>query len=165
VLGYRPPTSTDLLNLPYLECVIKETLRMFPPAVGVFARQAAEQVEIEGWQVPEGSIVRILSYVVHRDPRWFPEPGRFDPERFLPERADQIPAGAYLPFGMGPRACIGNTFAMMEMRLVAAMLLQRFEFSLAEGQREPKLHVGMSLRPAGGMRLLISERPGQLARH
>jgi len=164
VLAGRAPTFADLPQLAYIERVVKESLRHYPPAVAVFARQATRDVVLGGWTVPAGSIVRILSYVVHHDPRWFPQPERFDPDRFAPERAATIPPCAYLPFGAGPRVCIGNTFAMMELVLLTAMLLQQFEVSLPPDQAEPKLDVQMSLRPVGGMRLNLRPRvPAEVA--
>ena len=117
----------------------KETLRRWPPAVGVFTRENTTDVEIDGWPLKKGSLVHILSYVVHHYARWFPEPTRFDPDRFLPEHCAWLPQFAYFPFGSGPRGCIGNTFATLEMMLVAASILQRFDLSLAPGQEEPEL--------------------------
>ena len=160
VLGDRLPSGEDVPRLSYLERVIKETLRMYPPAIGVFARQAVADVEIGGYLLRKGSVIRALSYLVHHDPRWFADPERFDPDRFLPERWRSVPQYAYFPFGGGPRVCIGNAFAMMEMALITATILQRFDVALATDQAEPKLSVGMSLRPAGGLRVLVRERNG-----
>lgn len=172
VLGNRSPKFEDLPQLPLVECVVKETLRRWPPAPAVFPRRALHDMEIGGYPIPKGAIIRVWSYVVHHDPRWFPDPERFDPDRFAPGKAEQIPAGAYIPFGMGPRTCIGNNFAMTEMTLVTAMLLQRFEIAPADSQREPALEVAMSLRPRGGMRLRLTPRKaavpvrqGRLASH
>jgi cytochrome P450 len=93
---------------------------------------------------------------VHHDERWFPDPDAFDPDRFAAGREEQIPACAYLPFGAGPRMCIGYSFAMTEMTLLTAMLLQRFTLAPAAGQEAPELDVKMSLRPKGGLRLALS---------
>lgn len=90
--------------------------------------------------------------------RWFEDPERFDPERFSPERAEHIPRGAYLPFGVGPRVCIGNSFATMEMTLIAAMLLQRFDLRLPPDSAPPRPSLNVTLRPAGSMRLLLVPR-------
>jgi cytochrome P450 len=155
VIGNRLPTYADLPRLPYLDRVVKEALRHYPPAVLVFARQAIDDVEIGGWRVPKASIVRVVTYVVQHDPRWYPDPERFDPDRFAPGRVEQIPQAAYLPFGLGPRACIGNTFAMMEMTLITAMLVARFKISSAPDQGQPALYPGISLRPRGGLRLIL----------
>jgi cytochrome P450 len=141
-----------------VERIVKETLRHYPPAIATFARQAIQDVRIGGWPVPKGSIVRAITYVTQHDPRWFPEPDRFDPDRFAPGREEQIPTGAYIPFGLGPRVCIGRFFAMMELTLVATMLLQRCVLVPEAGRDEPALQVGMSLRPVGGMRLHVQPR-------
>ncbi len=158
VLGDRPPTFADLPKLAAVERAVKETLRLYPPAVAVFARRAVQDVEIGGWVVPKGSVVRLMTYITHHDPRWFLEPERFDPDRFLPERAANLPQCAYVPFGAGPRVCIGQTFAMMEMTLVATQLLQRFRIVPGPGQSVPALDPSMSLRPIGGMRLTLTPR-------
>lgn len=158
VCGGRDPGFADLARLKYVERVVKEVLRHRPPAIGTFARQAVDEVEIGGWKVPKGASVRVLSFVTHHDPRWFPDPETFDPDRFLPGRAEPIPQYAYFPFGAGPRACVGNHFAMTEMTLLTAMLLRRFSFAPAPGQADPGLRVGMSLRPAGGLRLTLRRR-------
>jgi cytochrome P450 len=159
VLAGRMPSFADLARLPYLGRVIKETLRLYSPAPGVFMRQASADVRIGEWLVPKGALVSILSTVPHRDPRWFSDPGRFDPDRFEGEAAKRIPRGAYFPFGLGPRVCIGNSFATMEMTLVLAMLLQRFVLRPAAGQAQPGLRLQVTLRPAGGVRLVLEKRP------
>jgi cytochrome P450 len=158
VVGDRPPTATDQPKLVILDRFLKEVLRRWPPAVAVFAREAQTDVEIGGWPLKKGSIVRMLSYVVHHDPRWFPAPEKFDPNRFLPERLAKLPQFAYFPFGGGPRGCIGNTFATLEMMLVIATLLQRYAVSLAPGQGDPELNMLLSLRPKNGLRLKVTPR-------
>lgn len=154
----RLPTASDLPQLAYTERVIKEVLRIWPPAVGVFARQAIEDIEIGGYPIKKGSVVRMLSYICHHDPRWFPDPERFDPDRFAPGNVEKIPQFAYFPFGGGPRVCVGNTFAQMEMTLIVASVLQHFRLSLAPGQGEPELNTSFSLRPKGGLRLVATQR-------
>jgi cytochrome P450 len=144
-IGDRSPTFEDLPKLASVERLVKETLRMYPPAFAVFARQATQDVHIG-------------TYVTQHDPRWFPEPERFDPGRFTPEREAQLPTGAYIPFGHGPRVCIGRFFAMMELTLVATMLLQRFVLVPEPGRARVALELGMSLRPVGGMRLSVQPR-------
>jgi len=158
VLAGREPTASDLPRLSYTERAVKETLRLYPPAIGVFMRQAATDVEIAGYTLPKGSLVQLFSYVCQRDPRWFPEPEKFEPDRFLPERHQDLPQFAYFPFGGGPRVCIGNTFAMMEMTLVAATLLQHLQVEPAAGQAEAQPVALMSLRPKDEIRLRWTQR-------
>ena len=147
VVGQREPSASDIEQLPCLSGTIKETLRLYPPAIGIFLRQATSDVEIGGFDVPKGSLITLSSFVTQRDSRWFPDPERFDLERFSPERADDIPSGAYFPFGAGPRVCIGQSFAMTEMILVAATMLQKCEVETVPGAAEPGMHVTMALRP------------------
>jgi cytochrome P450 len=165
VLQGRVPDFADLARLPFLGQIIKETLRLYSPAPGVFMRRASADVQIGEWLVPKGALVSILSAVPHRDPRWFPDPDRFDPQRFAPDAAKLIPRGAYFPFGTGPRVCIGNSFATMEMTLILAMLLQRHVLRPAPGQQQPGLRLQVTLRPEGGMRLILSQRPVLVREH
>jgi cytochrome P450 len=158
VLGGREPTANDLPHLSCTERVVKETLRLYPPAIAVFMRQALADVEIAGYTLSRNSLVQMFPYICQRDPRWFPEPERFDPDRFLPQRQRALPPFAYFPFGGGPRVCIGNTFAMMEMTLVAATLLQHLQVELAAGQGEAQPAALMSLRPRGEVRLRWTRR-------
>lgn len=147
VLGDRAAIHADVPRLARLGAVIKETLRLYPPAIGVFLRQATNPVTIGDAQVPRGGLVTLSSFVTQRDARWFAEPERFDPGRFLPPRADELPVGAYFPFGAGPRACIGQAFALTELTLVAATLLQRLDVSPIPDFPTPRLQVHVSLRP------------------
>jgi cytochrome P450 len=126
-------------------------------------RQALADVEIAGYTLPRHSLVQIFPYVCQRDPRWFPEPDKFDPDRFLPERQRALPPVAYFPFGGGPCVCVGNAFAMMEMTLVAATLLQQLNVELAAGQDEAQPVPLMSLRPRGDVRLHWTRREPCLA--
>jgi cytochrome P450 len=153
VLAGREPTAGDLPRLPYTERVVKETLRLYPPAFALFIRQALADVEIANYVVPRHALVQLFPWICQRDPRWFAEPDKFDPDRFLPERQLALPPFAYFPFGGGPRTCIGNVFAMMEMTLVAATLLQRLHVALAPGQGHAEPVPLMSLRPRGEVRL------------
>ncbi len=147
VLGARLPTAEDVRTLPYAERVLKEAMRLYPPA-WTTGREAAEDVEIGGYLIPKGAQILTSQWVVHRDPRWFPNPEGFDPDRWAPERAKGIPRFAYFPFGGGPRICIGNHFAMMEATLILAVVLQRFRIELLPGQRL-ELRPSVTLRQAG----------------
>ena len=157
-LGARTPTMADLPRLPLLAAVVKETLRRYPPVPGVLMRRAVEDVQIGAWLVPKGSLVTIPFFVAQGDARWFGQPERFDPERFLGDAARELPRGAYVPFGAGPRVCIGNSFASMEMALALAMLVQRYTLAPAPGQKTPEPKMQVTLRPAGGLRLVFRPR-------
>ncbi|MFC3458768.1 cytochrome P450 [Massilia haematophila] len=168
VLGGRTPGYADLARLPYIGMVVKEVMRLYSPSPGLLARRALEDVRIGDYLLPKGSVVSIMTVIPHHDARWFPQPERFDPSRFDPSRFDtsaahDIPRGAYLPFGAGPRVCIGNGFAGVEITLALAMLLQRFSLRPAPGQGEPKARMGVSQRPEGGLRLVLERRPDSKA--
>ena len=141
VLGGRPPTVADLPKLPYTDMVVREAMRLYPPAPGV-AREPIEDVKIGGYDVPKGSLISVNIYALHRDPRFFDDPERFDPDRFSGGWEERIPRYAYLPFGGGPRVCIGNGFAMMEARLILATLAQRCQLSLEPGQEVVPIQLG-----------------------
>ena len=111
---------------------------------------AASSKPSGGYQLPPGSLVILSPYVTQRDSRWFPEPERFDPDRFAHGRLEKIPEYAYFPFGAGPHVCIGNTFAMMEITLVVTTLVQRFHLELMPGQENLAPELKVSLRPMGG---------------
>jgi cytochrome P450 len=151
VLGERAATFADLPRLTFADSVVKETLRICPPTSALFTREAITDVEIGGYPLARGSLVALSPYVTQHDPRWFPEPERFDPDRFQPGRVESIPEYAYFPFGAGPHVCIGNTFAMMEITLVVATLVQRFQLELAPGQDNVVPELKVSLRPKGGV--------------
>lgn len=160
----RLPTAEDLPRLSYTENVVKETLRLYPQAYVLFARVAAEEVSLGGCTIPKGGMVYPVPYVIHRDPRWHTDPERFDPERFTPARFEQLPACAYIPFGAGPRACIGQNFATMEMVLIVATIAQRLRLQLAPGQTEAVPLPLFSLRPRGGLAMTVTRRtPAQFA--
>jgi cytochrome P450 len=156
VLGDRPATAEDMARLKYLEMVVKESMRLYPAAGFLFGREAAEDVVLGGYTLRRGAWVFIAPYIVQRDPRNFPDPMSFDPERFSPRRADQIPAYAYIPFGGGPRTCIGNGMATMQIVLLAATVLQRFRVALDQPPPEPELEI--VVRPKGGLRVQVVPR-------
>jgi cytochrome P450 len=153
VLNGRTPSMADLPQLSYTEQVIKESMRLMPPAWAI-QREAIDDVEIGGYRIPKGSDVVISQYATHRDARFFDEPERFQPERWTPEFAKALPKYAYFPFGGGARLCIGNQFAMMEAVLMLAMVYQRFDLVLAPNQRiEPQPSITM--RPKHGLKMLV----------
>jgi cytochrome P450 len=158
VLGERAATYADLPRLRCTEAAVKESLRLYPPSAFLFSRQAMEDVELGGYRLRRGSWVIISPYVMHRDPRHFREPEAFDPGRFAPGRVEEIPGYAYLPFGGGPRVCIGSALATMEMVLVAATVLQRFRMDIAPGQGEVEPELAVVLRPKGGLRMRLTAR-------
>lgn len=155
VLQGRTPTYADLERLPYCSQVFKEALRLYPPAYSTL-RETLHDTEIDGYLVPKGYMLLICFYTLHLKPEYFPEPEKFDPERFAPEREKQIPRYAYLPFGAGPRICLGNYFALMEGPLVLATLAQKVTFSLEPGQTiQPDVNNHVAMRPAGQVNMQV----------
>ncbi len=156
VLCGRMPTAADVAQLHYTNNVVRETMRLYPPA-WVITRMAAEQVEIGGYVVPAGSNIIVSPWVTHRDARFFPQPDLFDPERWSAERERPAPRFAYFPFGGGPRICIGNSFALMEAAILLAAVAQRFQISLVPGQTVEPL-ASITLRPRFGIRVQLHQR-------
>ena len=156
VLGGRLPTLEDIPRLEYTGMVLSESMRLYPPAWAM-GREVLEDVRIGPYALPKGTMVFFSQYIVHRDGRWFPEPERFDPERFTAEAKAGRPRFAYFPFGGGGRQCIGESFAWMEATLVLATLAQRWRLALEPGQRiEPQPKI--TLRPKSGIRVRAVER-------
>ena len=145
VLGDRPPSPDDVPALPYAQAVINETLRLYPPAY-VTGREAVRNTVIRGLPIPNRHIVLISIYATHRDPRFFPEPDAFRPERWLDGLEKRLPRGAFIPFGMGSRKCIGAAFAMVEATLLLATIARRWRFYL--GAAEVPTQPSITLRPA-----------------
>ncbi|TDV52060.1 cytochrome P450 [Actinophytocola oryzae] len=129
VLGGRAVTYDDYARLTYTRQVVNETLRMYP--VWILMRRTLEPVELGGARLPEGAEVVVSPHALHHDPRNFPEPHRFDPERWAPERVGEVPRGAYVPFGAGNRMCVGYSFALLEMAVTAATIARRWRLRLA----------------------------------
>jgi cytochrome P450 len=146
VLGDRPPSFADLPRLVYTRAVVSEAMRLYPPA-WVVGRRAIAPVTIADWTIPRGGLVVASQYVVHRDPRWWPEPTEFRPERWLDPAIEALPKFAYFPFGGGNRLCIGEAFAWTETVAVLATMVRRIAFTPAE-DGEPGIRPSVTLRPA-----------------
>ncbi len=157
VLGGRAPTHADIANLPYTRMVIEESMRLYPPAPALAMRQAVEAGDICGHEVKKRQMIAIMPWVLHRHETLWDDPLRFDPERFSPERSAGRQRYAYLPFGGGPHICIGAQLATIEATLILATLAQRFRLRLAPGP-EIELQARITLRPKGGMRMLLEPR-------
>jgi cytochrome P450 len=157
VLSGRAPSYADLAKLPYTRMVIEEAMRLYPPAPALSARQAMEADEICGYKVRKGQMVVIMPWVLHRHEKLWDDPLVFDPERFTPERSAERPRFAYLPFGGGPRICIGAQLAMMEASIILATLAQKFHLRLAPAQ-DIELLARITLRPRDGIKMLLEPR-------
>ena len=156
VLSGRLPNVADVAQLAYTNSVVRETMRLYPPA-WVVTRGAAEDVEIGKYVVPAGSNIIVSPWVTHRDIRFFPNPEAFDPERWSGETEQALPRFAYFPFGGGPRMCIGNNFALMEAAVLLAAVAQRFQVSLVAGQTVEPLF-SITLRPKNGVHVRLHRR-------
>jgi cytochrome P450 len=137
ILEGKSPTVEDLPKLPYSKMVIQETLRLRPP-VWFMQRQTKVEVTLSGRSYPPNSMFMVLSYANHHDPTIFPDPKRFQPERWANDAEKHLPKGAYLPFALGSRICIGNGFALMEAQLLLNTIMQRFEMRLLNTPQMPK---------------------------
>jgi len=156
VLAGRPAEVSDLEKLPYLNAVVHESLRLYPPAF-IMARMNVETVNLGGYEIPPRTTLLASQWVMHRDPRFFEQPEQFIPERWLDGLEHRLPPGAYFPFGDGPRRCIGQGFAQLETALVIAAIAQKFSFRLNKGfpvVPEPLV----TLRPKYGIEMTIESR-------
>ena len=158
VLQGRAPTYTDLAHLPYTLQVFKETMRLYPPAYAM-SRVALHDIELDGYLIRKMQTVAMSPYTIHRRPDYFPDPEKFEPERFTPENENQLPRYAYIPFGAGPRICIGNHFAMMEGHLLLATLAQRVTFEQVPEQHiVPDPSKTVTIRPKYGLKMIVRRR-------
>src|SRR5882757_2411556 len=155
-LGERRPTADDLSRLPWTTACLQESQRCFS-AVWIIAREATEDDVIDGHHIRPGTTVLIPIHHIHHDERWWPDPETFDPNRFIGDAIKDRPRSAYLPFGGGRRICIGQSFALMEMVLMAAIMSQRFTFDLAP-DHQVELEATLTLRPKHGVHLIGSRR-------
>lgn len=158
VLGDRGANALDLPALRYTRMVVEESMRLFPPAWAISRNTIAED-EIAGYRIPPGTNILISSFITHRHTAFWDNPERFDPERFLPGRSESRPHFAYLPFGGGPRICIGNGFAMAEAQLVLATIVQRYRLRLVPN-RPVELHPLITLRPRRGIWMTLHPARG-----
>ena len=156
VLQGRPPQATDLPALRYTEMVLAEAMRLYPPAWAI-GRMSLESFELRGLRIEARSILIASPYVMHRDPRWFPDPERFDPERWQPEARDARPKFSYFPFGGGARICIGERFAWMEGVVALATLAQKWKLRLVPGHKVDTLPL-ITLRTRHGMKMIAESR-------
>ncbi len=159
VLQGRTPSLPDLPNLPYTMKALKESMRLYPPAYAI-GRQAMRDVRIGGHLIAKGTIVLVSPYLMQRKPEYFAQPERFMPERWSAEMEKALPRYAWMPFGGGPRICIGNQFAMMEGQLILATIAQRVSFTLVPRQRiatDPLI----TLRPKYGIKMQVQRCGGQ----
>lgn len=146
VVGEETPALDHVRALRYLDCVIKEALRLYPP-IHLGSRVAAQNLEFNGYSIPAGTRVLYSIYLTHHDRRYWPDPHLFDPGRFAADRDVSRPAYTYLPFGGGPRNCIGATFAQVEAKIVLARLLQLYEFRYVGGKVRPRMQATLTPHP------------------
>ena len=158
VLGARDPEAADVSALDWLGASLKEAMRLYPPLGALMSRRVVAPLQLGAWTLPAGALLRITPWVIQRDPRWFPQAEAFRPERFV-AGAPPVPRGAWMPFGTGPRVCIGQHFAMLEMTLLAAQLLQRYELRTVPGQAPPEPDFNVTVRPGKALRLQLLRRP------
>ncbi len=154
VLGDRLPEYEDLRRLKFTAMVVHEVMRLYPP-VWILTRQAQQDDEVVGYHVPAGADVMVCPYVLHRHPAYWPEPDRFDPDRFDPDRTGGRPSYAYVPFGAGPRFCVGNTLGLMEAVFVLAMVSRELTLAAVPG-REVVPEPMLSLRVRGGLPMTVT---------
>jgi len=158
VLAGRAPTAADLPRLTYTDMVLREAMRLYPP-VWVIGRRALAPFRMGEYELPAETNVLMSQLITHRDARYFPEPERFDPDRWRPSdpRYVSLPRFAYFPFGGGPRVCVGAGFAMMEAVLLLAAIAQKFRLTLVPGQNVKYLP-SVTLRPKSGIRMIAQRR-------
>jgi cytochrome P450 len=155
VLGTQPPAFTRLADLRYLDQVVNETLRLYPP-IHLGSRVAAADLEFQGYPIPAGQRVLYSIYLTHRDPRCWRDPAAFDPTRFAPEAARRRDPYTFLPFGGGARNCIGAAFAQVEAKVILARILQRCDLTFVGGSVRP--HMGATLEPGPGVQVRVRKR-------
>lgn len=156
VLGERPVTLDDLANLPYLEMVLKESMRLLPVTT-VVARQTIDTISLGDYMIPKNQPVLVAPWTLHRHPAYFEQPEQFDPERFNTERREQIHKHAYIPFVTGPRICLGNAFAMLQLKVNLATILQCYRLTVAPGYTFAPIF-RFNTRPKDGLPMVVHKR-------
>ncbi len=159
VLGGRPPTQADLPRLPYTLQVLKESMRLYPPSSAIIRVALRDTVLGNRYPIRKNTTVAFSQYVLHRRPDTFPDPERFVPERFRPENEQALPRYAYVPFGAGPRICIGNYFSMMEGHLLLATIAQRLQITLL-APTPIRAILPLTLRPIRPVTVRVTHRAG-----
>ncbi|GAB2839246.1 cytochrome P450 [Pseudoduganella ginsengisoli] len=152
----RAPVAADIAALPYVAATLQETMRLYPAAPVLISRRSTAPITLGGWQIPARTIFTVPVQLMQHDARWFPEPQLFRPERFLDD-AQHAPRGAYMPFGTGPRICLGQHLVMAEMTVIAAMVLQRFALAPVEGVAPPVPVMNVTLRPQQPLALQLTK--------
>lgn len=156
LLQGRAPVAADVHQLPWLTATLKEAMRLYPPVAALMTRRATRDISVGDWLIPKDSMIRITPWHLQRDARYFSDPDRFMPERFA--APDAQAHRAWMPFGTGPRVCIGQHFAMMEMTLVAAIFLQRFHMRLPADAPPAEPVLNVTLRSKHGVKLVVTRR-------
>jgi cytochrome P450 len=158
VLGDEPPTAGDVRDLDLTERVIQEAMRLYPPVYTIF-REPSEDVRLGGYEVPEGSLVMLPQWGVHRDPRWYDDPETFNPDRWTNDRVSDRPNYAYFPFGGGPRHCIGKHLSMLEAQMILATVAQNYRLRLApEQSAELDFAPSLTMHPSEPIRMEVQRR-------
>lgn len=153
----RKPTMQELNDMKYLECCIKEGLRLYP-SIPLIARRLTEDVQVDDYIIPSGTTTLIVVYQLHRDPSVFPNPDKYNPDNFLPENCSGRHPYAYIPFSAGPRNCIGQKFAILEEKMVLSTVLRKFRIEAVERREDVKLLGDLVLRPRDGLKIRVSRR-------
>ncbi|GIY37100.1 cytochrome P450 4V2 [Caerostris darwini] len=153
----RPLSVDDLSDLKYLECVLKECNRIYP-SVPMFGRHISEETKLCGYSAPKGASAIVMTYFLHRDPEFFPDPEKFDPDRFLPENKNKIPECAYVPFGAGPRHCIGRWFGEMEVKTMVCHILRNFSLHSLDSRDKVLTVMNVTLQSSQPIRIRFRPR-------
>lgn len=153
----RHVTLSDIREMKYLDRVIKEAMRLYPP-VPVIGRKVSEDIQLDDYCIPEGSMIKIDLFNLHRDPRYFADPETFDPDRFLPESSANRHPYAYIPFSAGIRNCIGQKFAANEQKVVLSTILRNFRIRSVNSRDDVKMINELVLRPIDGINVTLEKR-------